>query len=91
MRLDFLCYYLNCLKNKICVELYANCIKNTTNLKQDGFGNYICGNPFELDATFAQKEYADQKGFMINELNYAAARDIVDFCKERYGLNLSEI
>ena len=37
------------------------------------------------------KEYADQKGFMINELNYAAARDIVDFCKERYGLNLSEI
>lgn len=37
------------------------------------------------------KEYADQKGFMINELNYAAARDIVDFCKERYGLNLSVI
>ena len=37
------------------------------------------------------KEYADQKGFMINELNYAAAKTIIEFCKERYGLNLSVI
>ena len=37
------------------------------------------------------KEYADKNGLMLNELNYAAAKTIIEFCKEGYGLNLSVI
>ena len=37
------------------------------------------------------KEYADKNGLMLNELNYVAAKTIIDFCKVKYAISLSEI
>ena len=69
----------------------VDCDKNAVlNILSRGLVKVLLKFIFE-DEVSEIKEYAEKKGFMINELNYVAARDIVDFCKERYGLNLSEI
>ena len=69
----------------------VDCDKNAVlNILSRGLVKVLLKFIFE-DEVSEIKEYAEKKGFMINELNYAAARDIVDFCKERYGLNLSVI